>query len=221
MTAHSVFVIGDSISIQYGPHLQDALDGACSYDRKRDDGGSPRSLHNLDVPTGANAGDSDMVLSYVRQRRRVAPIMAGLTLFNCGLHDIKTIAGRRQVEPGRYAANLARIIAELHAMGTMPVWLTTTPVDDAIHAARQTAFRRTAADVALYNRLATEVMAATSVATIDLHAFCLPLVPQGFCDHVHYIEPVRAAQGGFLASAVRHLLAQLDADRQPSPEPHG
>lgn len=33
----------------------------CEYDRKKDDAGAPKAEHNLDVPNGANGGDSSMV----------------------------------------------------------------------------------------------------------------------------------------------------------------
>ena len=34
-----LFVLGDSISIQYGPYLQEFLGDKVEYDRKRNDGG--------------------------------------------------------------------------------------------------------------------------------------------------------------------------------------
>ena len=57
-----VYIIGDSISIQYGPYLEKALKGIMTYARKE---GEAESLLNLDNPQGANGGDSSMVLAYL------------------------------------------------------------------------------------------------------------------------------------------------------------
>ena len=64
MTKPSIFVIGDSISIQYGPYLQKALAPWCGYARKS---GEEAALKNLDNPMGANGGDSSMVHDYVAE----------------------------------------------------------------------------------------------------------------------------------------------------------
>lgn len=56
-----IYVLGDSISIQYGPHLQKYLEGMMEYSRKE---GEEEVLLNLDRPQGANGGDSGMVLSF-------------------------------------------------------------------------------------------------------------------------------------------------------------
>ena len=81
-----VFVIGDSISIQYGPYLEQYLHGFYEYDRKRDEGFSSA---NLDLPAGANGGDSKMVLDYLKQRLEDPGFSPDVLLLNCGLHDIK------------------------------------------------------------------------------------------------------------------------------------
>lgn len=196
-----LFVIGDSISIQYGDALERRIAGTFRYDRKRDDAGAPRALSNLDVPTGANGGDSAMVLAYLRHRRATDPISAEVLLLNCGLHDIKTDPATRirQVEPAAYEANLRAIVAEVAAMGPALVWVRTTPADEYIHNPRNTGFWRFAADVAAYNGIADRVMAEAAVPGIDLHGFSQGFLPAGFCDHVHYTEPVREEQARFIA----------------------
>lgn len=199
-----LFVIGDSISIQYGDALERRLAGTFRYDRKRDDAGAPKALSNLDVPTGANGGDSAMVLAYLRHRRATAPIAADVLLLNCGLHDIKTdpTTRVRQVEPAAYEANLRAIVAEVAAMGLALVWVRTTPADENIHNPRQKEFWRFAADVAAYNAIADRVMGEAGAAILDLHTFSQAFLPAGFCDHVHYTEPVREEQARFLAEGL-------------------
>ena len=201
MNLPQLFVIGDSISLHYGNALEQCLAGRFGYDRKLDDAGAPRAMNDLDVPTGANGGDSAMVLAYLRQRRATAPLKADVLLLNCGLHDIKThlLNGTRQVEPAAYEANLRAIVSEVAAQGPTLLWVRSTPVDEAVHNRPQSTFLRFAADVATYNAIADRVMAEAGVTSIDLHAFSQTFLPTGFCDHVHYHEAVREEQGRFIA----------------------
>lgn len=62
-----VFVIGDSISMQYGPDLQKFLTGKALYSRKNDTLNN-KAETNLDFPKGANGGDSKMVLTYLKYK---------------------------------------------------------------------------------------------------------------------------------------------------------
>lgn len=205
-----VFVIGDSISQQYGPYLETSLAPRFAYDRKRD-AGSDVSV-NLDIPKGANGGDSAMVLAYLRVRREQDPIQADVLLVNCGLHDIKRHPQTRaiQVELPAYIANLRAILAEAAAQNLQVVWMRTTPVVDEIHNAKSTSFHRFAADVTAYNEAADAVMRTAGVPIVDLHSFSTSFVPAGFTDHVHYIEAVREKQAAFLARA---LFALADEGR--------
>lgn len=60
MRIKSVFVIGDSISIGYGPHLKAMLEGRLGYDRIRK---ADESSDDLDGPIGENGGDSTTALT--------------------------------------------------------------------------------------------------------------------------------------------------------------
>ena len=62
-----LFVVGDSISIQYGPYLEEYLAGVLEYDRKSDDGGAPAGTG---VYEGPNGGDSRSVAGYLESRAR-------------------------------------------------------------------------------------------------------------------------------------------------------
>lgn len=207
VTLPRVFVIGDSITVQFGPHLETSLVGRARYDRKRDAGGE-RAEDNLDIPRGANGGDSTMVLAYLKQRRGDAPLPEGVLLLNCGLHDIKTspLTGAKQVPLQRYRENLAAILHEAAAMRQRVVWLSTPPVVDAIHNGRLDSFHRFAADVEAYNAAADEIMTAADAAIIDLHAFCQRLGPDALIDHVHYNENARTLQAEFVA---RELISRV------------
>jgi hypothetical protein len=223
-----LFVIGDSISLHYGPYLERLVAGRFTYGRKRAEPSgetvhgrasvrtsSPdaavRSQNSLDYPDGPfgeNAGDSSMVLAYLSARPVTA--RADLLVLNCGLHDLKVdkLSGRHQVELASYEENLATIVALVHDTGTRLVWCSTTPVDDASHAehGRDLWFSRSAADVSRYNAAAAEVMRAAGVPIIDLYSVTLALGDQEggdlaglYVDHVHLAPWVRAAQAAYIA----------------------
>jgi len=199
------FVIGDSISIQYGPYLEKMLGGRWRYARK---GGQAEAMKNLDIPRGANGGDSSMVLAYLREKTADGSFRPDVLLLNCGLHDIKTDpkTQARQVPLDNYRANLREIVALIRATGARLVWARTTPVVDRIHNAKQKGFSRYATDVAAYNAAADEVMAQAGAISADLHAFTESLGGEEvFCDHVHFTEPVRQLQAAFLAGVLEAL----------------
>lgn len=200
----TVFVVGDSISMQYGPHLARFLGAAgIGYARKEGDAGA----HVLDNPMGANGGDSGMVRAYLAARCAEPGFRPDLLVVNCGLHDIKRARpdGRAQVGLDDYRAHLAAIADLVAGIDAGLVWVRTTPVVEAIHNPRS-AFDRRAADVAAYNAAADAVLAGRAALAIDLHAFTAAFGDAAYCDHVHFTEEVRALQGAFIAG---HLLAHL------------
>jgi lysophospholipase L1-like esterase len=198
-----IFVIGDSISLQYGPHLESYLSGKFAYDRKRG------STENLDAGLGANGGDSRNVLAYVRQRLAARDLTADFVVINCGLHDIKVKPGsaERQVGLVEYEANLREIVRDIRTQGMRLIWVRTTPVDETLHQARISEFSRYGADVDRYNGTADTVMAEFSVPTIDLHHFTLRFMPGGLADHVHFNEDVRRLQAAFIAGALEQIIS--------------
>lgn len=200
-----LYVIGDSISIQYGPYLQQALQGVMHYARKE---GETEALLNLDNPQGANGGDSSMVLAFLQGMAQQGKIDADLLLVNCGLHDIKTNpqTGQRQVSFERYAENLRAIVDLVAPMQPSLVWIRTTPCDERVHNQPHMAFHRFAADCDAYNKVADAIMRSAGIPIIDLHIFTRNLGPDLYCDHVHFHEPVRAQQAAFLAGWLAHWL---------------
>ncbi|MCF7848090.1 MAG: hypothetical protein K9M45_04505 [Kiritimatiellales bacterium] len=200
-----IYVIGDSISIQYGPHLEKYLDGFADYSRKE---GVDEALLDLDTPQGANGGDSRMVRAYLAQRLRKNPIQADVLLLNCGLHDIKTNpeTGAKQVELPQYQDNLRAIIRLVAGMKPGLVWIRTTPCDEKIHN-RRPDFHRFAADVRAYNEAADNIMAEAGIPIIDLYTFTANLGDDLYCDHVHFKEHIREKQAAFIAGWIAGITA--------------
>ena len=123
-----LYVIGDSISIQYGPYLKAYLKGVVEYARKE---GEESAMDNLDDPKGANGGDSDMVLTFLKSKAKLGGIDTDLLLINCGLHDIKTKPGSNicQTTVDKYRANLESIICVSKQLNCFMIWVRTTPFD--------------------------------------------------------------------------------------------
>jgi len=188
-----IFVLGDSISMHYGPFLETDLRGMLEYSRKTDAGAAQQ---NLDKPQGANGGDSARVLAFLRESGDIA---ADWVLVNCGLHDIKTnpVTGAKQVPLEQYRENLRAIAALVRSK---LIWIRSTPCDENVHNSRpKMEFHRYSADIIAYNQAADEIMTAAGVPIIDLYTFTLNLGPDLYCDHVHFKEPIREKQAAFIA----------------------
>ena len=198
-------VIGDSISIQYGPKLENCLAGQWRYTRL---GGVQDASKNLDVATGANGGDSRRVLSLLRERLASADFAPDILLVNCGLHDIKAdpVSGKTNIPPEEYRTNLETLAALLVNHGLSSAWVQTTHCVDAIHNVREgLTFHRHAADAEAYDRIAREVMTAVGIPFIPLGNYTRTLGPDDllFCDHVHFNDWVREKQAEFLSEWIR------------------
>ncbi|WP_138993200.1 SGNH/GDSL hydrolase family protein [Larkinella sp. C7] len=193
-----LYVIGDSISMRYGPFLEKYVQGVWQYDRKSDDG---QAAKNLDVPVGANGGDSRMVLEYLKLKAPDKTFQPDVLLLNCGLHDIKRLPETNaiQVDSASYRKNLEAIYQLLKKRNIRLVWMRTTSVEDERHNTRSKAFKRYARDLDDYNRIADEVMQKHAVPVIDLYTFTRSLGSEHFVDHVHYDDSAMQLQAAYIA----------------------
>ena len=213
-----IYIVGDSISMQYGPYLQAYLAGKMAYSRKE---GEEEALLNLDKPAGANGGDSSMVLGFLTGMANAGAIQADLLLVNCGLHDIKVDAasGKHQIPIDQYEENLRGIIGVASRLGTCLAWIRTTPCDEAVHNKPGMGFHRFSADCIAYNEVADRVMAAAGIPSIDLFSFTANLGPGLYCDHVHFLEPIREKQAAYIAGWLEGW--EADSRERLSEGPHG
>lgn len=193
-----VFLIGDSISIQYGPYLERFLGGSVQFDRKKDNGGSTDER----VPDAPNGGDSRMVLAYLASKLKEPGFKPDVLVLNCGLHDIKKDAktGKHQIKIEEYERNLKTILKLLKKKDIPLIWIRTTQVVDSIHNARDgREFSRHAIDQRAYNNVADRIFADAHVPVLDLYTFTTKLSDERFIDHVHYNEITRNLQGAYVA----------------------
>lgn len=210
----SFFLLGDSISIHYGPLLAEHIRPFATLARKTGPAG------DLDNPEGQNGGDSRRCLTYLRERFAEPGFRPDWLLLNCGLHDLRRgVSGERayQVPLPEYRANLEAMFALARAHGRRVCWIRTTPVDEAVHNAHSAAFHRFAADVEAYNAAADNLCRRLDVPQIDLFGFTRPFCPGAFADHVHFDGPMRERQACFLAGHLERLArgpaARSDAAR--------
>ncbi|MGL4453188.1 MAG: SGNH/GDSL hydrolase family protein [Sarcina sp.] len=196
MKKRSIFVIGDSVSIHYGPYLKEMLKNKFNYDRKR---GLDDALINLDRPIGANAGDSKMILDYLIEEETKG-INYDILIINSGLHDIRTErnTGSKQINEDEYEFNLNKIIDIAKRISNKVIWITTTPIIDEIHNSRKGGFLRYSEDLEVYNMIAKTVMENKDVEIIDLYSFTKDLGKDIYCDHVHFTNEVRRLQSVFI-----------------------
>jgi len=197
-----LFVLGDSISIQYGPFLELMLAGNFLYSRKS---GEEEALRNLDIPQGANGGDSGMCLGYLRGVLGAGQFKADLLLLNCGLHDVKRKPddphGPTQVSIDDYRGNLQAIVELLREHRLPMIWVRTTPVCESQHNVPGSGIIRYQKDVDRYNAVSDAIMSEEGIYSIDLAGFSLT---QGtpaeiLHDGRHFHEPIRKLQAAHIA----------------------
>ena len=204
-----IYVIGDSISMGYGPYLETYLQGKMSYSRKSE---AEAIALDLDPPQGANGGDSSMALAFMKAKAAAMGFDTDWLLLNCGLWDLSTDpeTGAKQVPRDQYRVHVRERLAIVREQGIRPIWVRTTPCDEAVHNKVESGFHRFAADAVAYNQAADVIMKVHGVPTIDLYTFTLNLGEDLYCDHVHFHEHIRKKQGAFIAGWLTAWEAALD-----------
>ena len=135
MKRRKIFILGDSVSIHYGPYLKKLIKHKFDYDRKR---GIDEALTDLDKPIGANAGDSVMVMEYLAEEYK-NNTKYEILIINCGLHDVRIdrTLNKIQVKLEDYRMNLTKLIEISISMSDKTIWVGLTPVIDEIHNSRK------------------------------------------------------------------------------------
>lgn len=197
-TKKKIFVIGDSISIQYGPYLKNFIESKFDYDRKRDNG---EAMQDLNKPVGANGGDSRMVVEYLKTLQKDKSFKADILLVNCGLHDIKTDrkTGNKAIEFDEYKANLKGILKLAKKLKVKLIWITSTPVNDEIHNSKNVGFFRYSKDAEIYNESAKTFFEKEKIPFIDLNTFSKVFPLEAYADHIHYKQQYSEFQAAFIA----------------------
>ena len=115
-----LFVLADSISIHYGPFLEEYIKDVFTFDRK----GKNQECKDLNIASQVNGGDSSNILKYLEL---LPDLEYDVMLLNCGLHDIKTHSHGIQIPLEQYESNLRKIVKLICSRGKKLVWVTSTP----------------------------------------------------------------------------------------------
>lgn len=204
MTKPKLFVIGDSISMQYGPWLKSYISDCFRYGRK----GQFEEWGDLNYVSKSNGGDSSNVLTVLEEMIDCG-FKTDYLLLNCGLHDIKVIPPdtKRQIPIDQYQVNLRAIIKLALKNDMKVIWVRTTPLDETIHNTSSPDMNRYEADVVTYNTVADGIMKEFGIPMIDLNGFTSSLDEKLYCDHVHFFDPVRKLQAAYIAGFLKGMLA--------------
>lgn len=203
LSSPALFVLGDSISLDYGPYLERIFAGRLSYRRK---GYAWLGSETLDSAL-VNGGDSHSVRTFLQTESSQIGADCSILLLNCGLHDLRVDprSGAHQVELEIYLHNLEQIVALASALSRRVVWVRTTPIADARHNRLNPEFQRYNADVVTYNAGADAIMQKSNIPSLDLYHFTLGLCEQPddleqlYRDHVHFTPFVSRLQAAYLA----------------------
>lgn len=209
-----IFLLGDSISIHYGPYLKNFLENDVELEQKKAETLDGREFSR-------NGGDSRRVLDYLTAKLKQTGFKPDYILLNCGLHDMGRDSTTRtfRVPPDAYRKNLEQILTMVQAKKIRVIWITTTPVVDSIHNTRIKELARYAADQEIYNRIAAEVCSKYHLGVIDLYDFTRKLGPGAYIDNVHYNDSTRVLQAAYIAGALKQILKADKAINQKRNEP--
>jgi lysophospholipase L1-like esterase len=203
LSLSDLFVLGDSISIAYGPALERMLSGRFTYSRK---GYALLGSQNLDSSL-VNGGDSQCIRTFLQAESSQIGSDCFILLLNCGLHDLRVDprSGAHQVELADYLLNLEQIIILARNLCQKVVWVRTTPVADVRHNRLSLEFHRYNADVIAYNAGADALMHKAGIPSLDLYRFTFSLCEKPddlehlYDDHVHFTSAVSQNQAAYLA----------------------
>jgi lysophospholipase L1-like esterase len=183
-----VLLIGDSITLGYAPTVAKLLK-------------SRADVHVIPENARATSHGVERLEAWLGAERW------DVIHFNWGLHDLaRTRGAGRQVPLARYIANLRVLTARLAATGARLIWADTTPVP----APGSVDPRRSAADVARYNRAAREVMHAAKIRVNPLYDVAIGRLRELQIErNVHFRPEGYALLGRAVAEAIEAELVTL------------
>ena len=179
-----VLVIGDSISIGYTPAVTTLLAGKADV------------KHHAGNAAHTNNGVAKLDEWLGTEKWKVIT-------FNFGLHDLKIMEnGLHQVGVTEYEKNLDAIAARLRKTGARLLYVTTTPVPEAIVSPQ-----RNPGDVFLFNEAALRVMTKHKIQVVDLYGFAKPRLTEiQRKANVHFTKEGSAALADVVAKAIEEQL---------------
>lgn len=201
-----MFLLGDSISLHYGPYLREYLKEDFEIHSKP---GKEEALKKIDYAVGGNGGDSSMVLSYIKERQAKNDLDFDVFVFNCGAHDIKRKIPdeKPQITLEEYEQNLNEIYGIMQTHNVKCVFIASTPILEKEHLELiPGGVKRYNKDVFEYGEVAKRVAQKHNAPIIDLNSFVSNLPGEIYQDYAHFDIPTRKLQAAFIAGSLYGLL---------------
>jgi lysophospholipase L1-like esterase len=173
--AANILIIADSIgngsghigNLGYIPYVREKIDNVLYP--------APCNFLTDNTATGVNSGNSARLVACLPMWLAAVP-PGTIVHFNAGMHDIH-IAGcltggtSHQIEPSDYLMNLQTALNIIWAVGDIPIFATTTPVENRIHCHSND-------DIIVYNHQAKLLMDSEGVPIDDLYSLMRPIQDQ-------------------------------------------
>ena len=198
----TLYILGDSISLLYGPFLDNMLADKFEISRKKAGEHQYKLRSGKDI--GHNGGNSRMVLDFLQIQKGKGMFWDYFCL-NCGLHDIVRDGKDfpNAISPREYGENLENIVALSKDLCKQMVWIRTTPIEKEQCPGN---YSWLAEDVDIFNDIADEVMKKADIPVIDLNSFVRSLPKPTTTEGVHYKEEILPKQAAFVAENLTAIL---------------
>jgi hypothetical protein len=210
----SVFVIGSSATLLFGPYLAQMLQGFYTYSRKGEESDQVKAaFQDLDTPAGASAGDSSAVVDYLDTLDKT-DFHPDCVLMAVGMHDLKRDAETHepQVAMDAYRKNVESIVEWFSRKQIELIWIQNGPLDEKQHNERVKSFHRFEADLEAYNLAVEPFLKQNKVTILDLPGYINNLGPLSDLvkDHTHFKDEIVKLQAAFIAGyLINRLSPQL------------
>ena len=202
MNKPSVFVLGDSISLGYGPFLEKMIGSQFSYSRKT--GAEPQVKDSKEWGVAhPNGGHSTSEKSYIELMTTDPKWRPDVMILNAGIHDLTTmdpVTQVKQIPLNLYIQNLSAVLDIMARRKVQVIWVNTTAVNEDYYREHKMDVKHYNADVDEFNAAAAKLMAQRGVPVIDLHAFTQSLGgKEVFADMCHFTETTERLQAAYIA----------------------
>ena len=197
-----VLILGDSISIGYTRHVQQALKDTAIVIRPMNKSG--RGAENC---AGTKKG-----VTAIDRWLKIDGGKWDIIHFNFGLHDLKHVNAKsgknsnkaddpHQSDPEKYEKQLKEIVAKLKATRAKLILATTTPFPAGVKPYRDPK------DAVRYNEIALKIMKENNVAVNDLYTYAKPRLKKIQQKvNVHFTRAGSRALGDQVVNAIKKAL---------------
>lgn len=206
-----VYLLGDSISIQYGPYLERIIKDDFFYNRKT---GREEKIIYSNIPKGENGGDSNQIICFLKEM-----FFSGkryeILLINCGLHDVKRerVSKRINITLEEYRENLREIVELSKKVSGKMIWIQTTMVNEKLHNNRGFGPYRYNEDIGEFNRAARDVMYEMGIKVIEIMEEC-DFYVTNYRDHMHFVDDIRILQAERIAEMLYDMNDSNDGNNR-------